>query len=276
MPILARRFDCDVYPSRCTRLPGNRYRLEIEEKLELARNDDGDIDIHASTQQLNDVVERWVREDPGQWMWFHKRWTMSNRQRSRRNRRNPAPVVQRKATAFATVEIAADRSSTAVVIHHRVAGFGKKQPAFDEHSGTARPWRGMRPAAAISRPRAPAASRTKNSSAGTAPPNANEIAASFAACFRATAKPHFAGQVVVVDMWPLEQPHLADESEPGRGFGRRHRTQRVHPLRQNSFAAHAATRKTTARAAGSRHRSPAAARRRTRPDLKPPAAANSR
>ena len=84
VPILARRFDCDVYPCRCTRLPGNRYRLEIEEKLELARNADGDIDIHASTQQLNDVVERWVREDPGQWMWFHKRWTMSGRKRSLR------------------------------------------------------------------------------------------------------------------------------------------------------------------------------------------------
>ena len=89
VPILARRFDCDVYPARCTRLPGNRYRLEIEEKLELARNDDGDIDIHASTQLLNDVVERWVREDPGQWMWFHKRWTMSNRKRSRRKPPKP-------------------------------------------------------------------------------------------------------------------------------------------------------------------------------------------
>ncbi|MGQ7498535.1 LpxL/LpxP family acyltransferase [Streptococcus suis] len=23
---------------------------------------------------LNDTVEGWVREYPGQWMWFHKRW----------------------------------------------------------------------------------------------------------------------------------------------------------------------------------------------------------
>ncbi|TIV95166.1 MAG: lipid A biosynthesis lauroyl acyltransferase, partial [Mesorhizobium sp.] len=33
---------------------------------------------------LADVVERWVREDPGQWMWFHKRWEMSGRRRNRR------------------------------------------------------------------------------------------------------------------------------------------------------------------------------------------------
>ena len=35
---------------------------------------EGEIDIAASTQMLNDIVEGWVREYPDQWMWFHKRW----------------------------------------------------------------------------------------------------------------------------------------------------------------------------------------------------------
>jgi Kdo2-lipid IVA lauroyltransferase/acyltransferase len=74
VPKLARQFECDVYPARCKRLPGKRYRLELEEKLELPRAADGRIDVKASAQMLNDVVERWIREDPGQWMWFHKRW----------------------------------------------------------------------------------------------------------------------------------------------------------------------------------------------------------
>ena len=77
MPKLARQFDCDVYPARCMRLPDNRFRLDLEEKLELPRDDDGQIDVAATAQLLNDVVERWVREDPGQWMWFHKRWKLS-------------------------------------------------------------------------------------------------------------------------------------------------------------------------------------------------------
>jgi KDO2-lipid IV(A) lauroyltransferase len=84
VPMLARRFDCAVHPARCIRLPGNRYRLEIHEALELVRHEDGDIDIDASTQLLNDVVEGWVREQPGQWMWFHKRWALSGRKRGRR------------------------------------------------------------------------------------------------------------------------------------------------------------------------------------------------
>lgn len=71
---LARQYECDVYPARSLRLPGNRYRLEIEEKLDLPRDARGTVDVAATTQLLNDVVEGWVREDPAQWMWFHKRW----------------------------------------------------------------------------------------------------------------------------------------------------------------------------------------------------------
>ncbi|WP_048647945.1 lipid A biosynthesis lauroyl acyltransferase [Nitratireductor soli] len=76
LPKLARQYECDVYPARCIRLPGGRYRLEVQDKITLPRNEGGAIDIAASAQMLNDIVEGWVREDPGQWMWFHKRWAM--------------------------------------------------------------------------------------------------------------------------------------------------------------------------------------------------------
>ncbi|MBZ9677300.1 lipid A biosynthesis lauroyl acyltransferase [Mesorhizobium sp. ES1-1] len=89
---LARHYECDVYPARCIRLPNNRFRLEIEDKLTLPRTADGSIDVRATTQLLNDVVERWVREDPGQWMWFHKRWEIS-RWRPNNRRRTKTPVA---------------------------------------------------------------------------------------------------------------------------------------------------------------------------------------
>lgn len=76
LPRLARRFDCDIYPAYCQRLPGNRYRLVIEPRLDLPRRADGEVDVPASAQLLNDTVERWIRQDPGQWMWFHKRWDL--------------------------------------------------------------------------------------------------------------------------------------------------------------------------------------------------------
>ena len=80
---LVRHFECDVYPARCIRLPNNRYRLIIEERLDLPRTESGVIDVTATTQLLNDVVEGWVRQNPGQWMWFHKRWQLSKNPRKR-------------------------------------------------------------------------------------------------------------------------------------------------------------------------------------------------
>ncbi len=77
VPKLAKQYGCDVYPARCIRLPGNKFRLILQEKLDLPRGADGQIDAQATAQLLTDVVEGWVREDPGQWMWFHKRWNIT-------------------------------------------------------------------------------------------------------------------------------------------------------------------------------------------------------
>ncbi|PPJ46524.1 lipid A biosynthesis lauroyl acyltransferase [Rhizobium sp. KAs_5_22] len=73
---LARQFDCDVYPARCIRLPGNRFRLEIEPRVELPRNAAGQLDVTATAQLLNNKVETWVREFPEQWLWYHDRWSI--------------------------------------------------------------------------------------------------------------------------------------------------------------------------------------------------------
>ena len=92
LPKLARQYECDVYPARCIRLPGNRFRLVIEPKLDLPRGPTGRLDPIATAQMLNDTVERWVREDPGQWMWFHKRWQLS-KPRDHRIPRRPADTA---------------------------------------------------------------------------------------------------------------------------------------------------------------------------------------
>jgi Kdo2-lipid IVA lauroyltransferase/acyltransferase len=87
LPRLARHYDCDVYPVRCLRLPANRFRLQIFEKLVLPRDETGEVDVKKTAQLLNDVVEEWVREDPGQWMWFHRRWGISKKRARRGPRR---------------------------------------------------------------------------------------------------------------------------------------------------------------------------------------------
>jgi KDO2-lipid IV(A) lauroyltransferase len=76
LPKLVRQFNCEVYPARCIRLPGNRYRLEIEERMDMPRDERGNLDLPAAAQMLNDKVEAWVRENPEQWLWYHDRWNI--------------------------------------------------------------------------------------------------------------------------------------------------------------------------------------------------------
>jgi Kdo2-lipid IVA lauroyltransferase/acyltransferase len=87
---LARQYDCPVYPVRCIRLPSGRFRIEMQGKLEIPRDNHGRLDIGRLTQAVNAVVEHWVREYPGQWLWLHNRWRKPVRSRRRmvRNRKH--------------------------------------------------------------------------------------------------------------------------------------------------------------------------------------------
>ena len=71
---MARRFDCPVHGARAIRLPGGRFRLELTEAVALPRDARGQVDVEAATALLNRIVEGWVREHPGQWLWMHRRW----------------------------------------------------------------------------------------------------------------------------------------------------------------------------------------------------------
>ena len=71
---LARQFDCPVVGVRVIRLPDRRFRIAAEGPLNLPRDADGRVDVPATTQLITDVVERWIREHPDQWLWFHRRW----------------------------------------------------------------------------------------------------------------------------------------------------------------------------------------------------------
>ncbi|MGD0562098.1 MAG: lipid A biosynthesis lauroyl acyltransferase [Roseiarcus sp.] len=71
---LARQFECPVHMVRVVRLPGDRFRIELGEELDLPRDAKGRIDIAASAQMVGTIIEGWVREHPDQWLWVHRRW----------------------------------------------------------------------------------------------------------------------------------------------------------------------------------------------------------
>jgi len=51
-----------------------KYRLRFDPTLELVRTGDLEADIVANTQNFTRVIEKYVREYPGQWLWVHRRW----------------------------------------------------------------------------------------------------------------------------------------------------------------------------------------------------------
>jgi len=71
---LAFKYDLPVWPVRTERLAGCRFRVTIFPKLELPRSDDMSGDVAEAMRMVNAVLESWIRERPGQWLWLHNRW----------------------------------------------------------------------------------------------------------------------------------------------------------------------------------------------------------
>jgi KDO2-lipid IV(A) lauroyltransferase len=70
----ALHFRCPVIPARADRIGPARLRLVIEPPLALPHSGNRTADVLALTQGINDVLERWIRADPGSWLWLHRRW----------------------------------------------------------------------------------------------------------------------------------------------------------------------------------------------------------
>lgn len=71
---LARQIECPIHGVRIIRLPNHRFRIDLTEEVKPVRDATGAIDIQATTQAINAVIEGWIREYPGQWLWQHRRW----------------------------------------------------------------------------------------------------------------------------------------------------------------------------------------------------------
>ncbi len=75
--VLARRTGAPVLFAVSLPLPGGRHRVVIEGPLTPPDTGDRERDALAFMQDLNDRLERWVRQHPEHWYWLHRRWKRS-------------------------------------------------------------------------------------------------------------------------------------------------------------------------------------------------------
>jgi len=71
---LALRFDCPIVPVRLERRSGARFRLTVLPPIRVADSGDTAADVLTEMTLINATVETWVRANPEQWLWIHKRW----------------------------------------------------------------------------------------------------------------------------------------------------------------------------------------------------------
>jgi KDO2-lipid IV(A) lauroyltransferase len=72
---LAMRFNCPLVPVRAERRDGGRFHVSLEEPwtVESAGKSEDDA-VRDALIRINAKLESWIRQDPGQWLWMHKRW----------------------------------------------------------------------------------------------------------------------------------------------------------------------------------------------------------
>ena len=74
---LAAKMNCAVVSAYARRVgKGFRYIIEPDEPIELVNAGGKEVDLIENTQRMLSVIEGYVRKNPGQWLWAHRRWRM--------------------------------------------------------------------------------------------------------------------------------------------------------------------------------------------------------
>ncbi|MEO8361115.1 MAG: lysophospholipid acyltransferase family protein [Vicinamibacteria bacterium] len=63
-----------VLPCRAVMTPDFKYRVVYDEPIDPSTFGKGDAAVVALTQAMMNTTESWIRENPDQWLWMHRRW----------------------------------------------------------------------------------------------------------------------------------------------------------------------------------------------------------
>jgi KDO2-lipid IV(A) lauroyltransferase len=71
---LAVRLEVPVIPLRALPLPAGRHRIDYYPPLEIPTSGTVNERVLATTTAASQLIESWIRERPGCWLWLHDRW----------------------------------------------------------------------------------------------------------------------------------------------------------------------------------------------------------
>lgn len=63
-----------LVPAFMVRGSDGRFEVHVEPEIKVPRTGDDEKDILETVRRYTDVVEKYVKSYPDQWMWMHERW----------------------------------------------------------------------------------------------------------------------------------------------------------------------------------------------------------
>jgi KDO2-lipid IV(A) lauroyltransferase len=74
LAVLAQRLKAPVVPSFIIRQPNGTHKVFIEPAIPFVEKESQEETIRYNTQVYTNVLERYIRQYPDQWIWMHRRW----------------------------------------------------------------------------------------------------------------------------------------------------------------------------------------------------------
>ncbi len=71
---LALQFNYPIVPVQIVRTKGSYFKMIIHPPIEFQKTIDNKKDCYNIMCTINTMLGDWIKENPGQWFWFHNRW----------------------------------------------------------------------------------------------------------------------------------------------------------------------------------------------------------
>ncbi len=78
---LAFKYNAIVLPCYGRRTKGANFDVIFEKPMQFIQTGEIQKDIEAAMLQVNQTLERWIIDDPKQWLWLHRRWPKKSKKK---------------------------------------------------------------------------------------------------------------------------------------------------------------------------------------------------
>lgn len=71
---LALKYECPIVPVKVERFDRTKFKVTALPALKIIKTDNNEQDVLNIMTDINIMIEQWIRQNPQQWFWVHKRW----------------------------------------------------------------------------------------------------------------------------------------------------------------------------------------------------------